>query len=324
MNSKREILTQNQYGDIVRQDFTVPSSDGKTRLHGFVWKKNNTAYKGAVQLVHGMVEYIERYHEFALYLAQHDYLVFGHDNLKHGFSINSAKERGNFEYKQGAVQLVQDLNVVTEALSDEISGLKRVILGHSMGSFIVRNYIQEYADDLSGAIIMGTGFESNSLMKASLRLSELLAAIKGPDYISNFLDGLVLGRYSSKFVSEGKTAWLTHDESIRHAYEMDPRTQFTFSVGGYHELFVLASRANRKDLINKTPHDLPILIISGEEDPVGDFGKGPKKLYEIYRELDFPNVSLQLVLNTRHEVLNESNRDNSFEDIRVWIDAYVK
>lgn len=309
---------------ISKESFNLLSSDGKTTLHGFVWRVPSIDYKGIFQLVHGMVEFIDRFDEFARYLAKSGYIVIGHDQLMHGDSVPVGKERGFLELNHGALDLVNDVDKVRNFAVEHFGKLPYIILGHSMGSFVVRVYLQNYASGIDGAVIMGTGWQSPRLMDVTKALSFNLVKAHGKDYRSKFLDACVLGSYAAKFAGEDSSAWLSHNLESRKAYKSDPRTQFRFSAASYHELFVLVQRSCRKKLIAQMPKDLPMFIVSGSKDSVGDSGKGPEKLFTALRGMQFRDVSIKLYEGDRHELLQELDRSEVFFDICSWADEHVK
>lgn len=308
---------------ISKKSFSLCSSDGQTTLQGSIWLVDGIQHKGIFQIVHGMVEFIDRYDEFARYLANSGYIVIGHDQLGHGSSVRDGACRGFLTMKRGALYLVSDVDLVRKYAQDQFGPLPHVLLGHSMGSFVVRVYLQNYAQGLHGAIIMGTGWHNHRLMDFTKALSLNLVKAHGEDYRSKLLDALVLGAYAAKFPGEGKSAWLSHNLESRKAYKSDERTQFRFSAASYHELFVLVQRSCRLSLIASMPKNLPILITSGACDSVGNFSKGPKKLYETLQDLSFTEVSIKLYPDDRHEILHELDRHEVFADIKSWADTYV-
>ena len=304
----------------IKQNFHYSSSDGVHTINAYRWLPEQTPYKGVVQIVHGMVEYVDRYDAFASFLCSHGYVVVGEDHLGHGGSVNDESEWGSFGKSDGFDHIIQDLYQLHKMQAKEFHGLPYFFLGHSMGSFLTRIYITKHGKHLDGAIIMGTGNQPPALAMAGNILASLISLVKGPTYRSQLINNMAFGAYNQKF-SPARTPydWLTKDEAIVDAYMAEPRCTFVFTVGAYKELFKgLLYLGNPKN-VAKTPKELPLLVISGAKDPVGDFGKGVTAVYEKFKAAGIKDVSLKLYEDGRHEILNETNRQEVYEDILQWL-----
>lgn len=300
------------------------SADGRTEIVTKVWEGNGVP-RGIVQLVHGMVEFIDRYDEFANFLTDNGFIVVGNDLLGHGDSVVSFDEWGYLEIGQGNEHLLSDVHHVRE-LTQSAYGidLPYFIFGHSMGSFIVRYGISRYASGLSGAVICGTGQQPPALCVVGNVLARFLAKTKGPMYRSTFLNNLSLGSYNKKF-EPGRTPvdWLSKDGTIVDAYAANPKNNFIFTVSGYAELTRLIKNVASKGCFAKTPDDLPLLIMSGACDPVGDFGKAPKTVSDLYVSQGSEDVTLVIYPDDRHEILNELDREKVYGDVLAWLEERV-
>ncbi len=307
---------------IKKEIFKFLSSDNKTMINACKWipEKN---YKGIIQIVHGMVEFIDRYDEFARFLAEKGFLVIGHDHLGHGDSINSVDDYGYFGNKPFEL-LLSDIHKLREMFQDD---KPYIILGHSMGSFLLRSYLSIDGDNLDGAIIMGTGYVPSFATRFGIIVTYLEGSIKGERHRSKLLVKLSSDKNYRQFVSDGsdlKRSWLSKDEKKVQAFFTNPKSQFIFTDNGYRGLFKAINFCCKRKNINKIPKSLPILITSGEDDPVGGMGSGVRKVYDLYIKSNLKSVDLKLYKNDRHEILNEIDRKDVYNDILRWINSQIK
>lgn len=308
----------------MRDEFYYPSRDKVTHIHGMEWKPEGDV-KAVLQMCHGMVEYIDRYDEFASYLAGQGYYVVGNDHLGHGKSVQSEAEYGFFHESKGNEYVIGDIHSLRERTREKYKEVPYFILGHSMGSFLLRQYIATYGDGLSGAIIMGTGYKGKCILTAGRGLCRIIALSKGWRYRSELVNKLGIGSYNKRFMpSKSKKDWVTSDTQIRDAYESDPLCSFTFTVNGYYHMFGGMKELTDKEKLEQIPKTLPILFVSGKEDPVGDFGKGVWRVYQQYKNLGIQDMNIKLYKDARHEILNEVERQQVYEDLHRWLEAKRK
>lgn len=306
---------------MARESFTFLSADKKTRIHGVCWKPEGQNPRGILQITHGMVEYIERYDAFAEYMNRQGYLVVGHDHLGHGQSVTSKEEWGFFVEKNGSDALVKDMHKLRGKMQEQYKGLPYFMLGHSMGSFLLRKYLCLYGEGLKGAVIMGTGSQPDVLLWVGKSLCGLLAKFRGWHYRSPLIQNMAFAGNGKRFQGEGqKNSWLTKDQEIVKAYTRNPKCSFQFTLNGFYNLFDTIWFINRKAHLAMMRKDLPLLFVSGEEDPVGAFGKGVKKAYGTYAALGMKDLAIKLYPTDRHEILNETDRAQVYEDIYHWIE----
>lgn len=308
----------------MQTDFSFLSSDGKTVIHGVKWVPE-TGVRTILQLSHGMIEYIERYRAFAEYLNCFGFLVVGNDHLGHGQSVPGPEEWGYFAEKDGGALLVRDLHRVTERVKAEYPGVPVFLLGHSMGSFMARRYLTRYGAELQGAVIMGTGHQSDLLLSVGRVLCGFLSEVRGSHYRSPLMHRLMFGAYNRRIPSpQSKNDWLTADRSIVEEYDRTPACSFLFTVSGLKQIFDTIAYVKNETHLARIPKNLPILVIAGKEDPVGEYGRAVTKAYEQYRRLGISDVRLHLVENARHEILNEVNREETYGLLRDWLEQHIE
>ena len=304
----------------MKTDFTFLSSDGKTAIHVTRWVPLNKP-KALLQISHGMVEYIGRYARFAEYLAGQDILVVGNDHLGHGRSVTDDAEHGYFKHPGGLDIVLRDMHTLRELTEEEFPGVPYFLLGHSMGSFLARNYLMHYGKGLKGAIIMGTGWQPTATLKAGKLICRLLALFKGWHHRSKLVDSMAFSSNNKAFEpARTPCDWLTKDESIVDKYIHDPWCTFKFTLDGFYHLFSMIEAIEKPANIQKTPKELPILLVSGGDDPVGQFGEGVKKTHESYLAAGLANVEMKLYAGDRHEILNELDHETVFDDLKSWIE----
>lgn len=304
---------------MMRREFYYPSLDKRTQIHAVIWKPAGEI-RGIVQICHGMVEYIGRYEEFAIYLAERGYLVAGNDHLGHGGSVNSPEEYGHFP-KDGNRCLIGDIHKLRRILEKKYPGRPYYMLGHSMGSYLLREYILYKGKGLAGAIIMGTGQEPRIRLDAGQTVCRLLAACRGWNYRSNLVNALCFGGYKRHFSGEQEEgSWITSDPEFSKRYARDPLCNFVFTLRAYEQLFQVIKILERPGSEKKIPKDLPLLVVSGAEDPVGGFGKHVKKAVHRYERAGIKDVECFLYPEDRHELLNEKDRRNIYADLFQWLE----
>ena len=308
----------------MRDEFYFPSKDGNTEIHTIEWKPEGEV-RAVLQICHGMVEYIRRYDEFAQFLCGEGYYVVGNDHLGHGKSIQAKSEYGFFNEKYGNACVLGDMHTPRQRTEKKYPGVPYFMLGHSMGSSLLRQYIQMYGNGLSGAVLMGTVADHK---KAALlfgkRLCRVMAAFRGWHYRSKMVDNLVLGAYNKKFKpARTRADWITSDNENLDMYVADPLCSFMSTVNAYYNVFSGMIGIQRKESVYMIPKGLPVLFVSGADDPVGEFGKGVRKIYEKYRAAGIRDVTLRLYTGDRHEILNETDRDQVYKDLLGWFEKHI-
>lgn len=299
----------------MKQEFYYLSKDGKTQIHAVEWLPTGEV-KGILQICHGMSEHIERYHEFAEFLTEHGFYVVGHDHLGHGLSVAESEKYGFFHETDGNAYVIADIHTLRIKTEQKYPGIPYFLMGHSMGSFLLRQYLGLYSGGLSGAIIMGTGEQPNVILDAGKLVCKVLAKIKGWDYRSKLVHSMAVGGYEKKLGA----GWLSKNEENVKRYSDDPMCGFMFTVNAYYHMFSGMKKMNQQESEAKTLKSLPLLFVSGSEDPVGNCGKAVENIYQKYKKCGYQDVTLKLYEGDRHEILNEDDRKEVFQDIFAWLE----
>lgn len=306
---------------MVKEEFYYHSRDGRSRLHAVRYTPDDAgSIRCIIQIVHGMAEYVERYEEFARYMTDRGFVVVGDDHLGHGKSVGKDGKYGYFCEQDPATVVVRDVHRLKKATAARYPGVPYVIMGHSMGSFITRNYLCHYGTGIDGAVIMGTGMHPQAVLALSKMLAALAEKLHGSRKEGKLLDKLAFGLYNRR-IADPVTPfdWLSRDGERVKQYLNDPLCGFVFTVNGFQTLFELISRLYRPENLERIPKELPVFFVSGDADPVGDYGKGVKKAYKSLRAAGLEDVRIRLYEGARHELLNETNRQEVTQDIYHWI-----
>lgn len=303
-----------------KEEFYFDSRDRKSKIHAVEWIPDVEKPVCIFQIIHGMSEHIERYNEFAEFLTSKGILVVGEDHLGHGKSVAEGDTYGYFCKEDASSVLVRDVHRLKKIMQEKYPDVLYLIMGHSMGSFILRNYLYRYGNGVNGAVIVGTGMQSKALLFAARTLTEIQKVFLGGKHVSKFMDKLAFGAYNKKIESvRTQYDWLSQNQANVDSYISDPLCGFTFTLNGFSTLFKLISDCHDRDKVDRIPKQLPILMIAGTDDPVGDYGRAVEKVYNSYLEHGLQNVQLKLYEKNRHEVLNETDRELVYGDIYRWI-----
>lgn len=307
---------------IEKKQFCVPSSDGIHTLAGWVYLPKDTEPRGFFHIVHGMTEHIGRYDKILSDLAKRGWISFGYDNLGHGRTAREKNELGFIAEKRGWELLAKDVRAYSDAVRSTFGSkeLPYCLMGHSMGSFIVRLAAERFVAP-DRLIIMGTG-GSNPIAGLGILLTKLIGVFRGKHHVSPLVLKLSFGNYNGRGTAEETEIpgyWLTRDVETRKKYNADPFCSFKFSVSAMGDLIRLLKEVNRTAWFQRISADLPILLISGEEDPVGDYGKGIRQV-ESRLQTNGKNVTCKLYPEARHEILNDFIYDEVFGDILSFVE----
>jgi alpha-beta hydrolase superfamily lysophospholipase len=278
---------------------------------------------GHVHIIHGMAEHIGRYEEFARFLALNGLVVSGHDQRGHGRTAERNGIQGFFGEDKGFERVVDDVHEVIGAIQQRIGDLPLILFGHSMGAFVTRRYMQMHSDTISRVVISGSGGDPGAAGKAGLAAALMAAKTKGKDQTSALLGKLTFGSFMKQFKGEASTfAWLSRDKGAVAKYEADPMCGFPSTNQFYVDLFTGLALIHRKTEVAKIRKDLPVLLISGSNDPVGGNGEGIFKAAKQYEDAGMTDVLVYLAEDARHELLHEMDKEQHFETILEWMLAY--
>ena len=299
----------------------ISAADG-TSLHTHRWLPDG-APRAVVQVAHGMAEHAARYERFAQALTAAGYAVYAHDHRGHGQTASS-QAHGYFADRDGWDTVVADLGAVTQFAQSEHPGVPVVLLGHSMGSFLSRAYAAQHGARLAGLVLSGTAGNPGPIAAVGKGLASAQARLRGRTHPSRLMNTLTFGQYNSAFKpNRTDFDWLSRDDAEVDAYIADPLCGNLFTAAFYADLLGGVQQVNRPAAYAAVPRDLPVLLVAGSVDPVGGAGKGPREVAEAYRSAGVSDVTLTLYPDARHELLNETNRDEVTEDIIAWLDDHL-
>lgn len=306
-----------------KKEIVFDSSNGIYKVHGKLLKPIGIDLKGVIQISHGMSEYIDKYDDFAEYMLKKGFAVVGHDHIGHGNSINELEDRGYFGSKDGYKCMIEDLKTVTDIAKKEIPNVPYFLLGHSMGSLIARCYAAKYGRELNGLILCGT-VGPHKLINAGIKLVNYMIDKKDERYRSKKIYDLSLNFANIKIESaRTKFDWVTCDEGEIDKHIKDPNGSFIFTLRGFSDLFHLVSLANSRMLVKTVPKRLPIIFMSGDNDPIGEYGAGVERAYNIYKSSGLSNVRIKLYEGKRHALLKEVDKEQVFKYILNWISSQI-
>lgn len=278
-----------------------------------VWPVENA--KATIHIYHGMAEHSARYAEFAEYMNNEGFAVFCHDHMGHGNSLGEEGLKGYFNKKNGWEHASIDGYDIDMIINEEYKGIPHFIFGHSMGSFMVRKNIADHSDIYDAAVICGTGGSQGAIGVIGKGLASFKQALFGAKHKDMMLNVIIFGGYNAKFKSEGPFAWLSKDREMVEKYIADPLCGFTCTSSFYKDLIGGTIIANDPAVAKKIRKDLPILLISGEDDPVGNYSKGVEQSCKLYKDAGIEDVRLALIKNGRHEILNDDTKHESLDII---------
>lgn len=277
--------------------------------------------RGVVQISHGMCDYFKRYDEFARFLTEHGFIVCGNDHLGHGNSVSNDDELGYFSEKNGWQHVVEDLFSLTKIMKRSYGDLPYFMLGHSMGSFMARAYSTKHGKALDGLVLCGTSGGVKGLT-ALMPIIDAMKKLHGDKYRSPLLKKLAFGAYNLRIKdSHSDYDWISRDTDIVDLYNNDKKCTFNFTVNGYDNLTRVLWYVSQEKWFENFRRDLPVLLVAGDGDPVGSYGRGVKSVYDRLRRYSC-DVEIKLYSQARHELLNETNRNEVYNDILNFFKEY--
>lgn len=272
--------------------------------------------KAIVELVHGMAEHKERYIDFMSFLAENGYGCIIHDNRGHGASVKCQDDLGYF-YDDSAKYIVNDVYDVLKYIKDTFKDKPIYLFGHSMGSLIVRNFIQTHDDQIDKLIVCGSP-SKNETAGLAVTLTKFLRATYGDHHRSQRINDLAFSSYNKE--GEEANAWISYNPLNVKAYNASPLDGYIFTINGFMNLFQLLENTYLKRRYELKHKDLDILFVSGEDDPCLVTKAKFNEAVEFMRKVGYRNVSSKLYPNMRHEILNEVDHQIVYDDILAFIE----
>ena len=300
-------------------DFTFTSSTGKNHIHARQCMPDG-APRAVLQIAHGIAEHIDRYDDFAAFLAQNGILVVGNDHLGHGKSISAPEDLGFFADDKGWDYVVQDMDKLHDLMKADYPNLPYIFFGHSMGSFLTRTYIIKHPEKPDLVILSGTGHQSRALVYSGYAMAEAIVRAKGPRADGRLLNDLAFGSYNSKVrFPMTDFDWLSQDFEMVRKYINDPLCGFVAKASLYRDMMGGIKFVTDQKNIDAMNKDTPVYFMSGDKDPVGDYGKGVERAYKAFCKAGLRDVFMRQYPDGRHEMLNELNRQQVCQDVLDWI-----
>ncbi|MEV2696011.1 alpha/beta hydrolase [Paenibacillus larvae] len=292
-------------------------------IHVYTWQPlEQVPIRGVVQIAHGMTETAKRYERFAASLAKEGYIVYANDHRGHGLTAKHPDELG-YVGEDGFNWMVRNMGQLSEEIKRRHPGLPLFLFAHSMGSFLAQKYIYTFSRHIDGVILSGSNGPRGIELALGIAVTRTIMSIKGKKYRSKWVDSLEFGGFNKAF-EPTKTPfdWLSRDEEEVEKYIADPYCGNLSTVSFYHDFFRLLRDIHKTESMSKIPKDLPIFVLAGEQDPVGNMGKGIQKLMKTYSRLGLQAES-KLYPGARHEILNELNRDEVTIDVIDWLNRHT-
>ena len=300
----------------MRREYTITSNQDNLKLSVLEYVPEHP--KAIIQIAHGMTEHKERYEELMESLSKEGFICCIHDHRGHGKSIIEEKDHGYF-YDSTGTYIVEDLHQITNHLKDEYPNLPVYLIGHSMGSLVVRSYLKKYDRDIDKLVVIGSPSQNN-LIDLAILLAKIIKSIKGERNYSKILDSIATDKFNKPFLNEGiKNAWLNSDLEEVKKYNADSRCGFRFTINGYLSLFNLLKNTYSKFGWELNHTSLPILFLAGEKDPVIINESAWFNSITFLREMGYQNIEYHVYPNDRHEVLKEKNKKEVYGDLLEFL-----
>ncbi len=304
--------------ELKKQEFKLSCSENAL-VTGLIWECEDP--KAIVVLSHGMAEHIERYEPFASVLVNQGFKVYGHNHRGHKGSILSDLDYGYMSDEDNFKAMLEDLDKVIDKAKDENPDKKVFIFGHSMGSFLTQRYIELHPNKLDGAIVCGTGMSPKGILGLGRFFAKMIMNSKGRRHKSNFINNMAFGSYNNKFEKRTEYDWLNRNQEEVDKYIADPYCGGIFTVSFFYDFF--GCMKDIQDSFDLIPKDFPILLISGEMDPVGGYSKQVKNLYKKLKKIGINDISMTLYKDARHEILLELDHEQTFNDCLDWLNKHL-
>ncbi len=305
------------------EDFSFPSTTGINDIRARICRPAGEV-RGVVQIAHGIAEHIERYDGFMAFLADNGFAAVGNDHLGHGKTCHDAVEKGIFAKTNGWDHVVDDMIRLHSIMLKEFPAVPHILFGHSMGSFLARTCLIRYPDAYDLAILSGTGHQGKTLILGGCITADAMCALQGAEAYGDVLDRIAFGSYLKR-IEDPRTPfdWLSHDTDVVDRYVADENCGFVAKNGLYRDMLHGIAFITDAKNIAKMNKKTPVYFMSGKEDPVGEYGAGVERAYKAFCNALCEDVTMKLYPAGRHEMLNETNRDDVYRDILNWINSRI-
>ncbi len=317
---------------MIKDTFFIEGSD-KVKIFTRKWLPNGASaesgqadIKAVVQIAHGMAEHSARYDNFADTLTKNNFGVYANDHRGHGRTAGTVDNLGYFASNNGWDLVVNDMGLLTNIIKKRHPGIPVFLLGHSMGSFLCRDYMFSHArdTDINGVILSATAGSPGLLGDIGIIIAKAECILRGKRARSPLLDKLSFGSFNKAFKpNRTKFDWLSRDNKEVDKYINDPFCGTVFTAGFFNDLLMGIKKINKASNLALIPENLPVYLFSGSDDPVGDFKKGVEKVYESYVKAGIQDLNIKFYEKGRHEMLNEINRDSVYADIMNWLENHL-
>ena len=302
------------------KEFTLNSEDN-TGIHIYEWLPDNKDdIKAVVQIAHGMAEQAGRYGHFAEFLCNNGFAVYANDHRGHGKTAGDLRNVGYIAKKQGWDKLVGDIELISNDILKKHAEKPLFLMGHSMGSFAVRTCLITKEIPVSGAIISGTADDPGLLGVVGKILTRFMMIFYAGNHPSPLLDNMSFGAFNKPFQpNRTKFDWLSRDNEQVDKYVQDPYCGGVFSLKFFNDMLGGLLFASKVENMMKMNHDLPLLMFSGDQDPVGGQGKGVKAVYHKFKKAGMKDITFKLFEGGRHEMINETNNEEVYDLVVDWL-----
>jgi alpha-beta hydrolase superfamily lysophospholipase len=301
--------------------YLTASDDQRIAIHRWLPEEPP---RGLILISHGMAEYAMRYDRFAEAAVGDGYAVFAPDHRGHGETAGSLSKLGYLADENGFTRVMEDLHEITLEMKKQFPNLPIVLLGHSFGSFVSQLYIETFGDLLSGCVLSGTRGPDPFQVVGAQIVAAIVGFFCGRKKVSPFLSQLSFGSNNDRITDpQSPNAWLSRDEAEVEKYDASPWAGFTCTVGFFQDLTKGLSAIHNKQNLRNIPKALPIYVVWGSDDPVGGYGKTVSRLVDLYAGLGVQDLTFKVYQGCRHEILNETNRDEVSADILAWIAGHT-
>lgn len=312
---------------MISKTITFISESGNDNKEIFVYKwlpDKKKTLRAVIQISHGMAEHAGRYKSFAEVLTSSGFAVYANDHRGHGKTAGSVENAGDFGVKNGFHIAVEDMKSLTAIIKKEYPGLPVFLLGHSMGSLLSRSYIIDHCSEINGVILSGTMGNPGIMRIFGIIISKIECMLRGRNARSSIMNFLIFGMYNRN-ISPVRTEfdWISRDPDQVNAYINDEYCGFICTAGLYYDLLKGIGDIFKFKKISSIHAKLPVYFISGENDPVGGNNvRGVISTYKNYHKAGIDDIFLKIYPGSRHEMLNEINKNEAYRDIINWLNKH--